>query len=105
MCVHRVCTWPCDGGRYCARSYLEIYNEEIRDLLQKDFKKKLELKESADQGVYVKDLSMFVLKSTSEIEHVFTVGSKNRSVGSTQVGGCPVQPVAAATTRGRIPHA
>ena len=56
-------------------SYLEIYNEEIRDLLQKDFKNKLELKESADQGVYVKDLSMFVLKSVSEIEHVFTVGA------------------------------
>jgi hypothetical protein len=64
-------------------SYLEIYNEEIRDLLAKDHKKKLELKESVDQGVYVKDLSMFVLKSVSEIEHVFNVGSKNRSVGST----------------------
>ena len=64
-------------------SYLEIYNEEIRDLLAKDHKKRLELKESVDQGVYVKDLSMFVLKSVSEIEHVFNVGSKNRQVGST----------------------
>ena len=38
-----------------------------------------------DQGVYVKDLSMFVLKSVTEIEHVFNVGSKNRSVGATQM--------------------
>ena len=66
-------------------SYLEIYNEEIRDLLSKNHKEKLQLKESVDQGVYVKDLSMFVLKSVTEIEHVFNVGSKNRSVGATQM--------------------
>lgn len=34
-------------------SYLEIYNEEIRDLLGADSKKKLELKEHPDKGVYV----------------------------------------------------
>lgn len=34
-------------------SYLEIYNEEIRDLLGKETKKKLELKEHPDKGVYV----------------------------------------------------
>ena len=34
-------------------SYLEIYNEEIRDLLGDDVKKKLELKEHPDKGVYV----------------------------------------------------
>lgn len=34
-------------------SYLEIYNEEIRDLLGTNTKKKLDLKESADTGVYV----------------------------------------------------
>lgn len=36
-------------------SYLEIYNEEIRDLLSKD-SEKLALKEAADKGVYVKGL-------------------------------------------------
>ena len=36
-------------------SYLEIYNEEIRDLLSKD-SDKLQLKEAADKGVYVKGL-------------------------------------------------
>jgi len=34
-------------------SYLEIYNEEIRDLLGKDAKHKLDLKEHPDKGVYV----------------------------------------------------
>ena len=34
-------------------AYLEIYNEEIRDLLGKDVKKKLDLKEHPDKGVYV----------------------------------------------------
>ena len=35
-------------------SYLEIYNEEIRDLLGKDPKNRLDLKENVDSGVYVK---------------------------------------------------
>jgi len=35
-------------------SYLEIYQEEIRDLLSKDQTKRLELKERPDIGVYVK---------------------------------------------------
>ena len=34
-------------------SYLEIYNEEIRDLLGPNTKKKLELKEHPDVGVHV----------------------------------------------------
>ena len=34
-------------------SYLEIYNEEIRDLLGKNVKDKMELKEHPDKGVYV----------------------------------------------------
>ena len=43
-------------------SYLEIYQEEIRDLLAKDQTKHLELRERPDTGVYVKDLSSFVCK-------------------------------------------
>lgn len=34
-------------------SYLEIYNEEIRDLLSTECRRKLDLKESPDKGVYV----------------------------------------------------
>ncbi|XP_071774794.1 kinesin-like protein KIF3B [Centroberyx gerrardi] len=66
-------------------SYLEIYQEEIRDLLSKDQSRRLELKERPDSGVYVKDLSSFVTKSVREIEHVMNVGNQNRSVGATNM--------------------
>jgi hypothetical protein len=62
---------------------LEIYNEEIRDLLSKDPKNSLELKENIDSGVYVKDLTQFTVKNASEIDHVMQAGKKNRSVGAT----------------------
>lgn len=72
--------------QYLVRAqYLEIYQEDIRDLLSKDQSQRLELKESPDRGVYVKDLSSFVTKNITEIEHVMTVGNQNRSVGATNM--------------------
>ena len=62
-------------------SYLEIYLDDIYDLLSKQHKKKLVLRERADSGVYVKDLSSFVAKGVKEIEHAMRVGNKNRAVG------------------------
>ena len=46
-------------------SYLEIYNEEIHDLLLdgKNVHKKLELKEDPSKGVFVKDLTCCITKS------------------------------------------
>ena len=66
-------------------SYLEIYNEEVRDLLSKNPKNKLELKEKPDSGVYVKDLSFFAVKGVDEINDVLKIGMKNRSVGATNM--------------------
>ena len=66
-------------------SYLEIYNEECRDLLSKNPKKKLELHEKPDSGVYVKDLSYFAVKDVSEIREVMNIGQKNRSVRETMM--------------------
>jgi hypothetical protein len=54
-------------------SFLEIYNEEIRDLLSKSPKDKLELKEHKDSGIYVKGLNAFVVKSVPEIRNVLEV--------------------------------
>ena len=43
------------SAQYLVRaSYLEIYKEEIRDLLKKDPSKRLEVKEKPDRGVYVR---------------------------------------------------
>ncbi len=64
-------------------SYLEIYNEDIRDLLGKDQTVKLEVKERPDIGVYVKDLSTFVVNNADDMDKLMTIGNKNRSVGGT----------------------
>ena len=57
----------------------------MRDLLAKNAHNKLELKESVDTGVYVKDLTAFVVKNVAEITNVLNVGQKNRSVGATKM--------------------
>lgn len=64
-------------------SYLEIYNEDIRDLLGTDTKKKLELKESNDSGVYVAGLSMHPVHNVTECESIMEKGWKSRAVGAT----------------------
>ncbi|KAG7385286.1 Kinesin-like protein kif3a [Phytophthora pseudosyringae] len=64
-------------------SYLEIYNEEIRDLLAPDPKNRLELKETVDAGVFVKDLTSRQVAAAAEIDAVMQQGKKNRSVGAT----------------------
>eukprot|EP00040_Diaphanoeca_grandis_P024204 m.132813 g.132813 ORF g.132813 m.132813 type:complete len:788 (-) comp29632_c0_seq3:90-2453(-) len=74
-----------EGQQYLVRaSYLEIYAEEIRDLLSKNHEQKLDLREK-DNSIYVKDLSSFVTKSIKEIQHVMSVGNKHRSVGQTDM--------------------
>ena len=66
-------------------SYLEIYNEKVRDLLAKDQTQVLEVKERPDIGVYVKDLSAFVVNNADDMDRVMTMGNKNRSVGKTNM--------------------
>ena len=58
-------------------SYLELYNEDVRDLLSKEPLKKLEVRERADIGVYVKDLSSFVVKNADEMDKLMTIGNMN----------------------------
>ena len=58
-------------------SYLEIYNEEVRDLLNKKSKEALKIRERPDVGVYVKDLLSFVVKDTEEMEKLMSIGNKN----------------------------
>eukprot|EP00095_Tigriopus_kingsejongensis_P001128 snap_masked-scaffold1099_size62903-processed-gene-0.6 protein:Tk01128 transcript:snap_masked-scaffold1099_size62903-processed-gene-0.6-mRNA-1 annotation:"kinesin-like protein kif3a isoform x2" len=66
-------------------SYLEIYNEEVRDLLGKDQTLRLDVKERPDIGVYVKDLSAFVVNNADDMDKIMTIGNKNRSVGATHM--------------------
>ncbi|RVE49073.1 hypothetical protein evm_006319 [Chilo suppressalis] len=64
-------------------TYLEIYNEEVRDLLGNNPHQSLEVKERPDIGVFVKDLTGYVVHNADELEKIMAVGNKNRQVGAT----------------------
>ncbi|XP_028460950.1 kinesin-like protein KIF3C isoform X1 [Perca flavescens] len=68
-------------------SYLEIYLEEVRDLLDPNHgnARALELRENPESGVYVRDLTSCVCKSIKEIEEVMNVGNQARAVGATDM--------------------
>lgn len=70
-------------------SYLELYNEEVYDLLieQKGRKepKKLDVKEDPEKGVFVKDLSQAIVKTIPEIEKAMMLGTANRRTASTNM--------------------
>lgn len=71
-------------SKYLLRvSYLEIYNEEIRDLLDKECRYKPEIKELPDKGIYVKGLSSITVNNYADMQEIFESGGKNRSVGAT----------------------
>jgi hypothetical protein len=77
-----------EGKRFLVRcSFLEIYNEEVYDLLV-DTKKnvqptKLEIKENPDKGIFVKDLKQVIVKSIQEMEGLMWQGTNNRKTAST----------------------
>jgi kinesin family protein 3/17 len=62
---------------------LEIYNEQIRDLLSKTVDKKLDIKEDPDKGVFVKNLTTCIVKSIPEIEAYMDQGTLHRMTGET----------------------
>uniref|UniRef100_A0A8D0FEH1 Kinesin-like protein n=1 Tax=Strix occidentalis caurina TaxID=311401 RepID=A0A8D0FEH1_STROC len=73
-----------ENAKFLVRaSYLEIYNEDIRDLLGADTKQKLELKEHPEKGVYVKGLSLHTVHSVLQCEQIMETGWRNRAVGYT----------------------
>ncbi|CAG5092639.1 Similar to KIF3B: Kinesin-like protein KIF3B (Homo sapiens) [Cotesia congregata] len=75
-----------ENMQYLVRaSYLEIYQEEIRDLLHADQSLRFELKEKPDSGVFVKDLSTVVCKSAQEIQQLMNKGNLNRTIGATNM--------------------
>jgi kinesin family protein 3/17 len=68
-------------------SYLEIYNENIRDLLSNDTSNNLKLKENPTEGVVVDNLSRHPVHNISECEQLLLFGAKNRKVGVTLMNG------------------
>lgn len=73
------------GVQFLVRaSFLELYNEEVRDLLSKNFKK-LEIREKVGSGIYVKDLSSFMIQDAMELREKLQMGRDNRAVGATSM--------------------
>ena len=66
-------------------SFVEIYNEEVRDLLGKNKNVALEVREDPKKGTFVKDLSYTPLKNTDEIVRCLDKGNANRHVGATSM--------------------
>ncbi|KAL1603640.1 hypothetical protein SLS60_005228 [Paraconiothyrium brasiliense] len=66
-------------------SYLEIYNEKVRDLLNPSNKGNLKVREHPSTGPYVEDLAKLVVRSFAEIENLMDEGNKARTVAATNM--------------------
>lgn len=66
-------------------SYLEIYNERVRDLLNPSTKGNLKVREHPSTGPYVEDLAKLVVRSFPEIESLMDEGNKARTVAATNM--------------------
>ena len=66
-------------------SYLEIYNENIKDLLRKDDQsnEKLMILEDPDKGILIPDLSEFNVGSLKEVIDLMLLGNSRRIMAST----------------------
>lgn len=63
---------------------LEIYNEQVRDLLASDgFNKRLEIRNSSQNGINVPEASLVPVSSTSDVINLMNIGQRNRAVSAT----------------------
>lgn len=75
-----------ENQEYLVRaSMLELYNEELKDSLLPDGKKRLEIHEDPKTGFYVKDLSCVTVKSPNELMERLNYGKSNRHVRATEM--------------------
>ena len=66
-------------------SIIEIYMEELRDLLNIKDKRKLKIRNSNSRGVFVENLTEVYVSSPEEVYKYIRIGNKNRSVGKTNM--------------------
>lgn len=66
-------------------SYLEIYFEKVRDLLNPQNKKPLKVREHNVLGPYVEDLTKLVVTRYEEIKDLIDLGNKSRTTASTRM--------------------
>jgi kinesin family protein 15 len=68
----------------CRCSFLEIYNEQITDLLEPSLKN-LMIREDTKTGVYVESLTEEYVSSMGDVAHLLVRGLANRTIGSTSM--------------------
>ncbi|KAG0935318.1 hypothetical protein G6F57_008590 [Rhizopus arrhizus] len=66
-------------------SYIEIYNEKVKDLLNPSNKANLKVREHPVLGPYVQDLSRLAVGSFEDIDQLMDEGNKARTVAATQM--------------------
>ncbi|KAI8142449.1 hypothetical protein BJV82DRAFT_714044 [Fennellomyces sp. T-0311] len=66
-------------------TYIEIYNEKVRDLLNPKNKGNLKVREHPSLGPYVEDLSKVVVHSFNDINQLMDDGNKARTVAATNM--------------------
>ncbi|KAI8975349.1 hypothetical protein BDF20DRAFT_906711 [Mycotypha africana] len=66
-------------------SYIEIYNEKVRDLLNPRNKNNLKVREHPVLGPYVQDLSRLAVNSYENIDQLMDEGNKARTVAATNM--------------------
>jgi kinesin family protein 3/17 len=66
-------------------SFIEIYNEEIHDLLSKDIKEKMDLREDPNRGVFVDKLTYVEVKTIAAMMREMEIGFSNRAVRETNM--------------------
>ncbi|XP_029106732.1 kinesin-like protein KIF16B isoform X1 [Scleropages formosus] len=76
----------CDEASFRTEvSYLEIYNERVRDLVRRKSNKtfNLRVREHPKDGPYVEDLSKHLVQNYSDVEELMEAGNLNRTTAST----------------------
>ncbi|XP_052752742.1 kinesin-like protein Klp68D isoform X2 [Galleria mellonella] len=73
-----------DVTHLVACSYVELYLEDVRDLLSKD-NKKLTIRGQELNGFYIPEMTSVVCKSAAEMVRVMKAGNRNRAAGRTDM--------------------
>lgn len=68
----------------CKCSFLEIYNEQVADLLEPS-STNLQMREDAKKGVYVENLSEVEVKGVNDVIRLLLQGAANRKVAATNM--------------------
>ena len=77
--------WAAEDIEFSVKvSFIEIYNEKIRDLLNPE-KVNLKIHEHKDKGVYVREMTETYVGQEDEVFQILKIGNENRAIGVTDM--------------------